>query len=165
MSRTKFSAQPKPTKPFNEFRARKGNKSIRPPMPTVSAFDPADVNFPPSLTPAQEKRASQILDMIVSTGSAAYTDTMTVEFLIRGVLALDDVEDRLNQEGMVIDYETTKGDILQKLHPLFAVRRTLFAEMRSLLGEFGLSPMTRRGLVQIVPATEEELDEWDGLLN
>jgi P27 family predicted phage terminase small subunit len=134
-------------------------------MPAVGPFDPNDVILPASLTPSQEKRVAQILDMIVSTGSAGYTDTMTVGTLIKVMLALDDVDEQLNVEGYLIEYENTRGVMVQKVHPAFDVRKTLFREMRSLLSEFGLSPMTRRGLVRLAQDDDEDTDEWDGLLN
>jgi len=135
-------------------------------MPTVNTFDPSAVILPELLTPSQEKRVEQILDMIVSTGSAGYTDTMTVGTLIKVMLALDEIEERLNQEGYIIEEENAKtGMVVQKVHPAFSVRKTLFSEMRMMLDSFGLSPMTRRGLVRNTSADEPEEDPWDAALN
>jgi phage terminase small subunit len=87
------------------------------------------------------------------------TDRMATHQLLVVWVELLDMDRRVRAEGAVITEERANGSTTRKPHPLLAERARMRSQFKLLLGEFGLTPNSRRLILQRDP--EEVVDGED----
>jgi P27 family predicted phage terminase small subunit len=123
-----------------------------------------DIEFPPDYSREELALANDLLHSIVTVGAAVQTDRIAVRLLISTYVAYSALSDRLLSEGLTYERTTKGGDVIPAPHPLLGERGRLFSQLTKMMGEFGLTPFSRRGVVNVEEEPEDE-DEWGDVLN
>ncbi|WP_069649648.1 phage terminase small subunit P27 family [Caloranaerobacter ferrireducens] len=67
----------------------------------------------------------------------------------------------IEEEGLMVEYTNKAAETNKVPHPLLTKKKQLFEQMKSIAGEFGLTPSARAKLA--IPKQEKEVDRFEEL--
>lgn len=125
------------------------------------------VAMPSHYKSGMAKEFNRARDLIVSLEIATAGDSIAVSVLCTLLAELAQVNFLISKDDYIIEYVDRHGEVKTKLNPLLPERARLLNSIKPFLTEFGLTPNSRRRILQANPdKPETESDaEWDDLLN
>lgn len=124
-------------------------------------------SMPAGLKPEFNNARDQILELDIATVG----DVFSVQMLCLAWAEYSHLSFMIFQEGYIVEGIGSKGQPVQKVNPLLAVRRGAMQLMMPMLKEFGLTAFSRKKIFKRDPErgnTKEERkedNEWDDLIN
>lgn len=99
---------------------------------------------------------------IISKGQILITDTESLAMLCNEMAKYWELNQILEQDGIILNEPNTSGDIVKKRHPAEQAQATTLDKILKLLSRLGLTPVDRAKVVMQVQ--EEKKSKYDGLV-
>lgn len=121
---------------------------------------------PRQLSKIQKQAFTQIRDIVIEMGIATISDRFALYTLCMIYASYTELNEQIAKDGLIQEYDGDNGKTILKAHPLLSERSRVFVQLRQLLTEFGMTPNSRRALMQLNPnaAANNEDDAWDAAL-
>lgn len=134
---------------------------------TLAPLTAADVPPPEGMPEGRIRHYRKAVDWLIAADVATIGDRMGITELARIWADIQQVNFLLEQDGLTQTTEDRLGNLKQTPHPLLSERGRLRTMFKSLLSEFGLTPNSRRMMLQADPKKEvdQEDAEWAALMS
>jgi P27 family predicted phage terminase small subunit len=126
-----------------------------------------DFPTPRWMTDEEKEMFEHLRGLLIGNNIIKKTDAFALSMLAQVYTEYLEICKLVAKDGHIIEVFSSSGNSQLKANPLLTERNRCFTASKELLREFGLTPSSRRAIIQADPnkASSDEEDEWDALLN
>lgn len=149
-----------PPKTPSHLQLVRGNPSKR----SINKKEPKPPSGVPQTPKYFDKRGrywfKKIGEELNALGVMSQLDAKALELLIEAYVEYRHHCEILDSEGYTYNTTSMTGDIIKKAHPAAAMKSDAFKRIRSMLGEFGMTPAARTKVTINTPAEEDPFEAF-----